>query len=117
MSERGPDLHDLPVVICHYRVKPGCEQEFRLLLDRHWPTLRELELVTDSKPLLYMGGERDTDGVLIVEVFEWVSGEAARRAPEHPQVSEIWEGMEKLCEARSGRPSMEFPHFRRLDRP
>ena len=51
----------------------------------------------------------------MIEIFEWASLDAARRAHVHPKVSEIWERMGALCEDRGGRPGMEFPHFQLLE--
>ena len=100
-------------VICLYRVAPGREGEFTSLLKRHWPTLRSLDLVTDSPPQHYRGAEQD-GGPLFVEIFNWKSEEASRMAHEHPEVMAIWEPMDKLTEKRNGRPNMEFPHVQPL---
>jgi hypothetical protein len=101
-------------VICLYRVKPGNEPAFRRLLERHWPTLRELSLVTDTPARHYQGAE-DGGGPLFVEIFEWVNGEAAGKAHTHPEVAAIWEPMDGLCEARGGKPNMEFPHVQPIE--
>jgi hypothetical protein len=101
-------------VICLYRVKTGNERAFSRLLERHWPTLRELRLVTAKKPRHFRGAEHD-GAPLFVEIFEWVDGAAAGQAHEHPEVAAIWEPMDALCEARGGKPNMEFPHVRPLD--
>lgn len=95
--------------ICLYRVASGNEPEFIRLLERHWPVLRELDLVTDERPLHYRGAEQD-GGPLFVEIFSWKSEEDAGRAHQHPEVMAIWEPMDKLTERRGGRPNMEFPH-------
>jgi hypothetical protein len=100
-------------VICLYRVAPGREGEFRSLLKRHWPTLRSLDLVTDTPPRHYLGSEHD-GGPLFVEIFDWIDERASRIAHEHPEVMAIWEVMDKLTEQRSGRPNMEFPHVQPL---
>jgi len=100
-------------VICLYRVVPGREGEFTSLLRRHWPTLRSLDLVTDSPPQHYRGAEKD-GGPLFVEIFNWINEEASRIAHEHPEVMAIWEPMDKLTEMRNGRSNMEFPHVRPL---
>jgi hypothetical protein len=76
--------------------------------------LHDLGLVTDTPETCYLGADQGTDGPLFVEIFEWTGRDAAARAHTHPSVSEIWERMELLCERRDGRPSMEFPHVRRL---
>lgn len=102
--------------MAHYRVKLGCEDEFLDIIDQHTATLRDLELVTDREVEVYLGAERGVEGPLIIEVFDWVDEEAARRAHTHPRVSGIWEAMGPLCEDRGGRPSFEFPNLRRLQR-
>ena len=100
-------------VICHYRVKPGKEPEFLELLRRHWPTLRRLGTVTDEPSQVYRG--RDERGrPLLWEIFHWKSAAAFEKAHQHPEVLAIWEPMDTLCEARDGRPNMEFPHVERL---
>ena len=100
--------------IAHYRVKPGCEDEFLAIVDRHTTTLRELGLVTDRDTEVYLGTERGVEGPLVIEVFDWVDEDASRRAHTHPAVSAVWESMGPLCEERGGRPSFEFPNLRRL---
>jgi len=101
-------------VICLYRVKPGNERKFARLLERHWPTLRALGLVTRTRARHFRGAEHD-GAPLFVEIFEWVSGAASERAHEHPEVAAIWEPMDVLCEARGGKPNMEFPHVQPLE--
>lgn len=100
--------------IARYRVKPGCESEFLEIVDRHWTTLREVELVTDREPEVYVGTEKRPEGPLIVEIFDWVDEDASRRAHTHPLVSRIWEAMGPLCEEREGQPAFEFAGLRRL---
>jgi hypothetical protein len=104
-----------PTVICHYRVRPGNEAEFETLLRQHWPSLRDLELATESPPLHYAGAEDGVDGPLYVEIFEWTDADAVARAHVHPSINAIWERMGELCEDRAGRPMFEFPHFKRLE--
>jgi hypothetical protein len=107
------DSADTPTAICLYRVRAGCEAEFTKLLERHWPTLHDLGLVTDAPPQHFGGAEKE-GGPLFVEIFSWASEEATAHAHEHPDVMAIWEPMDKLTEARDGRPNMEFPHVRPL---
>ena len=97
-------------VICTFRVKADAEALFAELLRKHWPTLRALELVTDTPEQVFRSVEADRPPV-IVSVFEWVDAEAAERAHEHPDIADIWEAMDAHCEHRDGRPAMEFPHF------
>lgn len=100
-------------VICLYRVRSGAEPEFTPLLERHWRTLHGLGLVTDDPPQHYRGAEQDGKP-LFAEIFAWASEESSGHAHEHPEVMAIWEPMDKLTEARDGRPNMEFPHVRPL---
>ena len=95
--------------ICLYRVRSGSEADFSKLLERHWPTLQSLGLVTDDPPQHYQGAEQD-GRPLFVEIFTWASEDASGHAHEHPDVMAIWEPMDKLTESRDGRPNMEFPH-------
>ncbi|MBI1816786.1 MAG: hypothetical protein HYR72_17540 [Deltaproteobacteria bacterium] len=102
-------------VICLYRVRKGNERKFVKLLQRHWPTLRRFGLVTAARPKHFRGVEQGGRAYpIFVEIFDWKNARAAQMAHEHPEVMAIWEPMDKLCEARDGRPNMEFPHVRPL---
>jgi len=108
MAEERPET-----VICHYRVKGGCEEDFLALLQRHRPTLRRLGTVTDEPSRVYRG--RDEQGrPTFWEIFDWRSAAAFEKAHQHPEVLAIWEPMDALCEPRDGRPNMEFPHVERV---
>lgn len=107
-------MADRETVICTFRVKADAMDAFGDLLRLHWPTLHRLGLVTDTPEQLYVGGEHSSGEPIVVSIFEWVSGEASARAHDHPDVADIWEAMEPLCESRRGMPSMDFPHFRPL---
>jgi hypothetical protein len=100
-------------VVCSYRVAKGNEAEFEKLLARHWPLLNELSLATDLRPQHFRGHEQDGKPIFF-EIFEWVDDLAHELASQHPDLMAIWERMDKLCEARDGRPNMEFPHVTEL---
>ncbi|UJR87217.1 MULTISPECIES: putative quinol monooxygenase [Sandaracinus] len=104
------ETHD--TVICTYRPKPEREAEFRRLLERHWPALRELGLVRPSAPLHFRGEEEGRP--FYVEIFEWRDADAVEAAHQSPEIMRLWEPMETLCEERDGRPAMSFPHVERL---
>ena len=107
MSQGSP-----PTCIATYRVKAGHEEAFIELLNRHYPTLKSLGLVTDDPPTVYLG--KDDEGPVFYEIFSWKDGEAPGVAHEAPEVMAIWEPMDGLCEDRGGKPGMDFPHVRRL---
>jgi hypothetical protein len=100
-------------VVCSYRVAKGNEPEFEKLLARHWPLLNELSLATDARPRHFRGREQDGKPIFF-EIFEWVDDDAHKLASQHPDLMAIWERMDKLTEARDGRPNMEFPHVTEL---
>ncbi len=103
-----------PVAICTYRVKSGKEAEFVRLLQRHWPTLRDLGMA-DERPSLVFQGADESGGTVITEILTWKDGNMPNRAHEIPSVMALWEPMGMCCESRLGRPSMEFPQVRKLD--
>ena len=99
--------------MCIYQVRAGAEREFEQLLGKHWPTLHELELVTDRRAPAYRG--RNDDGSpFFVEFLEWRDAAAPDTAHELAEVGAIWEAMGALCEARNGKPPMEFPSVERI---
>ncbi len=108
MGEDRPET-----VICHYRVKARREAEFLGLLQRHWPTLLRLGTVTGEPSQIYRGAD-EKGRPMFWEIFHWKSAAAFERAHQHPEVLAIWEPMDALCEAREGRPNMEFPHVERV---
>ncbi|MBL8227934.1 MAG: hypothetical protein JNL98_05635 [Bryobacterales bacterium] len=98
-------------VICTFRVIPGKLDDFRKLLTLHWPVLHKLGLIEDSPHLALEGIDKGVEGD-VVEIFAWKSREAVEIAHQSPEVLAIWEPMGMLCEARNGKPPMEFPHYR-----
>ena len=106
-------MSDPVTALCIYQVRPGAEADFESQFQRHWTTLHELELVTDRKPEKFRG--RNEDGtVFYVEILEWRDQTSIDSAHELPEVAAIWERMGPLCEARGGKPAMEFPEVERI---
>lgn len=105
-----------PVIsIALYRVKPGAAKQFQEILRRHMALLKELELATDRPFEVFLGSDKDVEGPLFVEIFEWADPLGSSRAHTHPQVSEIWESMGELCQARGGHPMFEFKSGHAVD--
>ena len=114
MSSDSPHQSPPETVFAHYRVRADKEQEFLALLAKHYPALASVGLVTEKQPAIWRGHEHD-GGLLYIEIFEWVSGEAAEIAHRTPEVMAIWEPMGACVEARDGRPQFEFPHLAPCD--
>lgn len=98
------------IVIAIYRPLEGKSSELESLVKKHFPTLKSFGLTTDKDSFI----GRTADGSFI-EIFEWISSEAAESAHDHPGVAKVWEAMGEVCsfgklsdltEARSA-----FPHF------
>ena len=102
-------------VIAIYRVRADREKEFLALLRRHHPTLRRLGLVTDERPTIYRGAEKEGGAPIIFEIFSWKDAQASSAAHELPEVMQVWEAMGSMAEQRDGRPMFEFPHVSRVD--
>jgi hypothetical protein len=100
-------------VICTYRVKEGEEGKFVDQLLRHWPTLKGQGLTTDE-PAQVFRGKDESGKPYFVEIFHWIDDKAPDLAHHNPAVMAVWEPMGMLCEARLGRPPMEFPHVEQL---
>ena len=100
------------VVIAMYRPKEGKVVELEVLARKHFPTLKEYGLTTNREPFI----GRASDGT-ILEVFEWISNEAAKKAHDHPAVAKIWEAMAMVCEfgklEQLSEAKKPFPHFER----
>jgi hypothetical protein len=98
------------VVVALYRAKSGKLAELETLVKTHYTTLKEYGLATDRAPFI----GRASDGTL-VEIFEWVSAEASRKAHDHPAVAKIWEAMGVVCDFLSldqlPEAKRPFPHF------
>jgi hypothetical protein len=100
--------------LCIYRVKAGSEKAFRRLLEKHWPTLRRAGLGADVPSTIYQGSEGEGEPIF-VELLTWKDEDGPNHAHELPAVMAVWEPMGKLCEARKGRPPMEFPLVERIE--
>ncbi|MFZ1991809.1 MAG: hypothetical protein WAW96_18790 [Alphaproteobacteria bacterium] len=83
------------IVFAVYKPHEGGDVALRKLMAEHVPILRRLQLATDRTPIHV----RSRNGAY-VEVFEWVSDEAAERAHDHPEVARIWEAMGKVADTK-----------------
>jgi len=98
------------VVFALYKPHEGKDEELRLIISRHLPVLRRLELITDRPAIL----AKSRNGTYI-EIFEWRTAESAGFAHHHPEVAKVWEAMGAVCDM----PLLEsleevkerFPHF------
>lgn len=81
------------VAFALYRPHEGKDEQLRQLIARHLPALRRLELITARPPMLLVS----SNGTYL-EIFEWLSADAARVAHEHPDIAPIWEAMGEVAD-------------------
>jgi quinol monooxygenase YgiN len=84
-------------MLCIYRIKDRREADFLRLLEKHWPALDEVGLVT-SDPAQVLRA-RDKEGrTLFIETFAWRDADAPQVAHQTPQVMAVWEPMGALTD-------------------
>lgn len=102
------------IVIACYRPLPGRDEELLEVVRGHVPALRALDLATEREPIVM----RAADGT-VIEVFEWSSEDAVKRAHEHPDVQALWRRFEAVCQwiapAEVAELRKAFPHFHPVD--
>ncbi len=81
------------IVIVAYRPKAGKTERLRTLLGVHVPRLQAVGLATERQAITM----ESSDGI-IIEVFEWVSGDAMARAHSHPVALAIWEELAEVAD-------------------
>ena len=96
-----------------YRAKAGSEAALLDHIRRHVPLLQRLGLATVRAPFVMRGA-----GGVLLEVFEWASEAASRRAHHEAEVQAAWARFAELCtfEALSSLPeaAKPFAHFEAL---
>jgi predicted enzyme related to lactoylglutathione lyase len=80
------------MVIASYQPKSEKTEELIKLLRHHVPTLRQLGFATHFPGAVMLAEDGN-----IVEIFEWDSEEASKKATDHPRVQKIWSDIRTLC--------------------
>ena len=81
-----------------YYPKKGKEQDFLSLLEKHWPTLDRMGLVTKRAPQFWRAFDIRAQKSYFVEMFEWKDGSAPDVAHQSPEVMAVWEPMTPMLE-------------------
>ena len=84
-------------MLCTYRVKDGKEADFLRLLEKHWPTLRNVGLATDEPAQVFRSKDKAGKPVFI-EMFSWKDAAAPDVAHQTPEVMSVWEPMGALAD-------------------
>jgi hypothetical protein len=100
---RAEDVPETVMVTLH--AKPGAEAELARVLERHWETVRRLDLVLPATHVTLRG----TDGgnrTYFVDIFTWRTAEIPDHAP--AEILAIWKDMNALVEPRGGKPGLSI---------
>jgi hypothetical protein len=99
MSHGNRPASPNPVLnLVSYYPKAGKEKEFLALLEKHWPTLNQLGLVTKTPPQIWRAFDIRAQKAYFVEMFTWKDGSASDVAHQSPEVMAIWEPMTPILE-------------------
>jgi hypothetical protein len=84
-------------VLVTYRPKEGAEEQMLRMLEKHWPTLDRLGLVTKEPPKFWRATGKD-GRTSFVELFQWKDEGASGVAHQLPEVMAVWEPMGGILE-------------------
>ena len=91
--------NDKPVLThVTYRPKQGKEGELLALVQKHWPVLQGLGLVTEEPPQVYRATDKRSGQVYFIEIFSWRDAKAPETAHQTPEVMAVWETMGPVLE-------------------
>jgi hypothetical protein len=91
-------------VMLRLQSKAGSEDDLARVIARHWKTARDLKLVDDAPHVTVRGSENGKS--YFVDIFTWRDASIPDSAP--PAIQAIWAEMNKLVEARGGKPGIEI---------
>ena len=92
-----PDSKPVPTLVI-YRPKTGKENELQPLVQKHWPTLNQVGLVTKDPARIWRATDKRGGKSFFVEMFSWKDGEASTIAHQTPEVMAVWEPMGPILE-------------------
>src|SRR5262245_24506208 len=85
-----------------YRPKPGKENELQALVEKHWPVLDKLGLVTSDKAQIWKARDKRRDGgpeaPYFIELMSWKDEKSSDIAHQTPEVMAVWEPMGGVLE-------------------
>ena len=84
-----------------YQPRKGKEADLLALVQKHWPTLQKVGLVTHEPARIWRATDKRKGTVSFVELFSWRDGEASNQAHQLPEVMAVWEPMGAVMESMS----------------
>ncbi|HEY6907983.1 MAG TPA: hypothetical protein VI356_01330 [Myxococcales bacterium] len=81
-----------------YRPRNGKESELLALVQKHWPALQKVGLVTAEPARVWKATDKRKGTVAFVELFSWRDGDASAIAHRTPEVMEVWNPMRAVLD-------------------
>ena len=85
-------------MLVRYHPKAGRERELLALVQKHWPELNRLGLVSRQPPQIWRAVDKRSGQVHFVEIFQWKDAQAPDVAHQTPEVMAVWEPMGQVLE-------------------
>ena len=85
-------------MLVSYIPKAGKEKELLALVEKHWPTLDRVGLVSKMAPQIWRATDIRAKKSYIVEMFQWKDEKASEIAHQTPEVMAIREPMGPILE-------------------
>jgi len=85
-------------MLVSYFPKAGKEKELLAIVEKHWPTLDRVGLVTKMAPQIWRATDIRAKKSYLVEMFQWKDEESSEVAHQTPEVMAIWEPMGPILE-------------------
>ena len=85
-------------MLVRYHPKAGKERELLELVQKHWPELNRLGLVSRQPPQIWRAVDKRSGQSHFVEIFQWKDAQAPDIAHQTPEVMAIWEPMGQVLE-------------------
>jgi quinol monooxygenase YgiN len=79
-------------MLCTYHPKKGKENAFLALLEKHWPALDGVGLVSKEPPRMFRAEDK-RGSLCFVEMFQWKDEKSPEIAHQTPEVMAVWEPM------------------------
>ena len=85
-------------MLVSYFPKPGKEKQLLAIVEKHWPTLERVGLVSKTAAWIWQATDIRTKKSHIVELFQWKDDKASGIAHQTPEVMAVWETMGPIVE-------------------
>ena len=91
-----------------YHVQPGKLDDFLGVLVRHYPAGRRAGIVL-AEPHVVLSGKEDGGKPVVIEILTWRDADDPDEvSTKHPEIFQIWDGLNALVEKRAGKPGIEI---------